>query len=181
MATEPQRIVDNSMLVGLVSAVMAQVQAWFTVSWIVTTSMAITNALDSATDTSVLADGVRVLTRWTRNSYLFRWLTKEPNPDVIVIDLRETYTVGPFIAFLDWLAPVFGRMWHGSRIHRLVERVRTFSKRLWPEESRMLRVLAAAFEPPEPPERSELSEPSEPPEAAESPKQPEPSDNDGSN
>jgi len=37
----------------------------------------------------------------TRASFLFRWLTKEPEPEVIVIDLRETWTVGPIIALLD--------------------------------------------------------------------------------
>ena len=45
------------------------------------------------------------LGRWladaVRDSYLYRWLTAEPDPDVIVIDLRETWTVGPFIRLLD--------------------------------------------------------------------------------
>ncbi|QUO47734.1 MULTISPECIES: hypothetical protein [Halorubrum] len=36
-----------------------------------------------------------------RSSYLYRWLTAEPDPEVIVIDLRETWTVGPFIRLLD--------------------------------------------------------------------------------
>ncbi|MDB9249188.1 hypothetical protein PN419_09310 [Halorubrum ezzemoulense] len=36
-----------------------------------------------------------------RDSFLYRWLTAEPDPDVIVIDLRETWTVGPFIRLLD--------------------------------------------------------------------------------
>ena len=41
-----------------------------------------------------------------RHSLLYRWLTKEPDPEVVVIDLRETYTVGPVIAVLDWLVRV---------------------------------------------------------------------------
>ncbi|ELZ40572.1 hypothetical protein C463_14720 [Halorubrum californiense DSM 19288] len=36
-----------------------------------------------------------------RHSFLYRWLTAEPDPEVIVIDLRETWTVGPFIRLLD--------------------------------------------------------------------------------
>jgi len=36
-----------------------------------------------------------------RGSFLYRWLTKEPDPEVIVIDLRETWTVGPILAVLD--------------------------------------------------------------------------------
>lgn len=38
-----------------------------------------------------------------RGSSLYRWLTAEPEPEVIVIDLRETWTVGPFIRLLDAL------------------------------------------------------------------------------
>ncbi|MFC5279692.1 hypothetical protein ACFPM1_13120 [Halorubrum rubrum] len=36
-----------------------------------------------------------------RASWLYRWLTAEPDPEVIVIDLRETWTVGPFLRVLD--------------------------------------------------------------------------------
>lgn len=36
-----------------------------------------------------------------RASWLYRWLTAEPDPDVVVIDLRETITVAPFIAAVD--------------------------------------------------------------------------------
>lgn len=35
--------------------------------------------------------------RVTRHSFVYRWLTKEPDPEVVVIDLRETWTVGPVI------------------------------------------------------------------------------------
>jgi hypothetical protein len=42
---------------------------------------------------------------WTRrvvtDSYIYRRLTAEPEPEVIVIDLRETVTIGPFVAALD--------------------------------------------------------------------------------
>lgn len=40
---------------------------------------------------------------WVRNSALYQWLTAEPDPEVIVIDLRETWTVGPFLRVLDWV------------------------------------------------------------------------------
>jgi hypothetical protein len=45
--------------------------------------------------------GRRALT-WVRASYLYRWLTAEPDPQVVVIDLRTTRTVGPFVRALDW-------------------------------------------------------------------------------
>lgn len=48
---------------------------------------------------------VRSIGEWsqrkTRQSFLYSWLTADPDPEVIVIDLRETYTAGPVIAGLD--------------------------------------------------------------------------------
>jgi hypothetical protein len=52
--------------------------------------------------------------QWVRSSFLFRWLTKEPDPEVIVIDLTETRTVGPILLVLD-------------RIIRQLDRARPFS------------------------------------------------------
>jgi hypothetical protein len=44
---------------------------------------------------------------WTRcvvtNSFAYRWLTAEPEPDTMVIDIRESATLGPFVALLDRL------------------------------------------------------------------------------
>jgi len=40
-------------------------------------------------------------------SFIYRWLTAEPDPEVIVIDLRETWTVGPIIAVVDRLLATF--------------------------------------------------------------------------
>jgi hypothetical protein len=46
---------------------------------------------------------------WLQASWLYRWLTAEPEPEVIVIDLRETLALGPLIAAIDrvfrWLLP----------------------------------------------------------------------------
>ncbi|ACV47596.1 MULTISPECIES: hypothetical protein [Halomicrobium] len=66
------------------------------------------------------------LTGWitdvTRESSLYRWLTKEPDPEVMVIDLAETYTVGPFIRLLDRLIPYVERAWNGSVLKRTTAR-----------------------------------------------------------
>ncbi|MDR5672474.1 hypothetical protein RH858_04830 [Halalkaliarchaeum sp. AArc-GB] len=149
-------------------------------------------------------------------SWLYRWLTAEPEPEVVVIDLRETYTVGPFIRLLDLLLERGAEWADSSRfvsglktgIDRitaaplrvggafvavlaavglivtlltgepstaagvglvgllLVGALATRDERSWSElqETRPVRLLAAAFEPPEPPE-SEPSE-SEPEESA---------------
>lgn len=38
---------------------------------------------------------------FARSSWLYRWLTAEPEPEIIVIDLRKTRSVGPIIQWLD--------------------------------------------------------------------------------
>lgn len=65
------------------------------------TTNSIGRALDTATGTSKLVHGLRVLNRWVTASFLYRWLTSEPDTSVIVIDLRETKTVGPFLVLLE--------------------------------------------------------------------------------
>jgi hypothetical protein len=59
------------------------------------------NAVWQAARESRLGHVWRRTTAAVRSSYLYRWLTAEPEPEVIVIDLRETWTVGPFIHLLD--------------------------------------------------------------------------------
>jgi hypothetical protein len=48
-----------------------------------------------------LAGASATFIAWLEASFLFRWLTEEPDPEVIVIDLRKTITVAPFIVLLD--------------------------------------------------------------------------------
>lgn len=38
---------------------------------------------------------------WGRSAWLYRWLTTEPDPDVIVIDLRDSYTLGFLLGVFD--------------------------------------------------------------------------------
>ncbi len=57
-----------------------------------------------------------------RNSWLFQWLTAEPDPEVIVIDLRETYTVGPIIRAIDWTVPHVERAWRNSATGRATKK-----------------------------------------------------------
>ncbi|WP_018256173.1 hypothetical protein [Halomicrobium katesii] len=87
---------------------------------------AVTDKADRVLGGSHIVQTVRSLTAWaadaTRDSYLYRWLTKEPDPEVIVIDLRETYTVGPFIRLLDRLIPHVEGAWNGSVLKRTTAR-----------------------------------------------------------
>lgn len=50
---------------------------------------------------AVVVDLLGNIGQWTRGSALYRWLTAEPEPEVIVIDLRETATVRPFLFAID--------------------------------------------------------------------------------
>jgi len=93
------------------------------------------------------AIGARV-SAFVRESYCYRWLTKEPDPEVIVIDLRETYAVGPFIALLDTLIPHVGDAWNQSRLGSVVGRV--FDPLA---ETRGYKLAVSVLTPPEPPER----------------------------
>ena len=85
----------------------------------------------------------------TTHSFLYRWLTKEPEPEVIVIDLRETWTVGPFItllnAFIAWMLP----LWRESQLAQLTGSFVNVGEDL--AETRHGQLLVQILEPPEPP------------------------------
>ena len=53
--------------------------------------------IGAATANARLTDAGEAIGRFVRGSFCYRWLTAEPDPDVIVIDLRETATVGPLL------------------------------------------------------------------------------------
>jgi hypothetical protein len=73
----------------------------------------------STTESSRLVAVGRAAGDWMRHSFLYRWLTAEPDPAVVVIDLRETATVGPFIALLDRVAARLAPWWRTSGCRRL--------------------------------------------------------------
>ena len=152
--TRRTNYIEGSVLAAIVRRVVEQFRAWLAASWLARTGTALADGLTTAADASALAKGTRTLARWTRQSSCYRWLTEEPDPDVIVIDLRETYTVGPVIALLDRLAPVAERTWRGSYAHTAIEKLRASSKRAWLVDSKTLQLLRAALEPPEQPDQS---------------------------
>jgi len=119
MVAESREAVDESTVVGIVCAFAAALRAWVAASWLAAAGGTLTSALATATSGSALTRAVRTVDRYVRNSVLYRWLTKEPEPDVIVIDLRDTYAVGPVIAVLDRLRPVAERIWQSSGLRTL--------------------------------------------------------------
>jgi hypothetical protein len=88
-------------------------------SWVMTQLQPITALLTGAVRSSGLAALGTHIARWTRQSFLYRWLTAEPDPEVIVIDLRETYTVGPFLAIFDRVVGTLSRGWHTASIESI--------------------------------------------------------------
>ncbi|WP_121821394.1 hypothetical protein [Halostella salina] len=92
----------------------------------------------------------RTAGRWVRGSWLYRWLTAEPDPEVIVIDLRETYTVGPFVRLLDRIVPPIASVVRNSLTWRFVVRTVDAVERVV-ERSSLLQRVGAALAPPEPP------------------------------
>lgn len=71
---------------------------------------------------SLLAGFLARGSAWIRGSWLYRWLTDEPDPDVIVIDLRETRIVGPILRVLDWFLSRFSDGSGGSLLVRAARR-----------------------------------------------------------
>jgi hypothetical protein len=76
--------------------------------------LGLVTALGQALEHSRLGGLGRTLSRITRGSWLYRWLTSEPDPDVVVIDLRETWTVGPILAIFEWVLRPLERYWPRS-------------------------------------------------------------------
>ena len=68
--------------------------------------------------TARLTDFLRAAQRAVSESALYGWLTAEPDPDVIVIDLRETRTVGPVIRIIDRVFAALAASTPSSRVAR---------------------------------------------------------------
>ncbi|MEF8976834.1 MAG: hypothetical protein V5A21_11470 [Halapricum sp.] len=113
-----------------------------------------THSLNRAIEASRLGAAGRTVSQWTRNSWLYRWLTAEPEPDVIVIDLRETWTVGPIVTVLESIGTRLGGYWATAASRDVLARA-TGPLRRAVRGSRIVEGLAVLFEPPEPPQPHE--------------------------
>ena len=72
-----------------------------------------------ALEHSRLRESGRVLGQWIRGSWLYRWLTSEPDSDDVMIDLRETQTVRPTLGILEWIFGPVERSWPSSGVRTL--------------------------------------------------------------
>lgn len=64
-------------------------------------ALALENRLTVATDTARVTNLTASVQDAVTGSFCYRWLTAEPEPEVIEIDLRETWTAGPVINAID--------------------------------------------------------------------------------
>jgi len=76
-----RRWVESSSLAEVIRSTSAAVSRW--------------------SDTARVSAMAAIIVGWARASFLYRWLTAEPEPEVIVIDLRDTLTVRPILVVLD--------------------------------------------------------------------------------
>ncbi|SDZ98174.1 hypothetical protein SAMN04488065_1539 [Haloplanus vescus] len=116
--------------------------------------VAYTERMSRAVDRSRLMNLVELAanrtTKIVRNSWIYNWLTAEPEPEIIVIDLRETRTVGPVIALLDLVIEMLVPWYRQSALKRGINSVITLGERA--AETRVGKLVIALFEPPELPE-----------------------------
>ncbi|MFD1597509.1 hypothetical protein [Halobellus rarus] len=80
---------------------------------------AATRAVSGSRVVGAVQSGTAQIRRYVRTSFLYQWLTAEPDPEVIVIDLRETWTVSPFLSVLDRIISELNRALDSSRIGSL--------------------------------------------------------------
>lgn len=81
-----------------------------------------------ASTSLIVASGQRVTTTlqsWVTLSWGYQWLTAEPEPDVIIIDLRDSVVVGPVIRLLDWFIPRGVQAIRGSTTYRQLSKLAT--------------------------------------------------------
>jgi hypothetical protein len=90
-------------------------------SWVGRQSQRLSTFLSRAVRASGLAALGTVLAQLVRTSFLYRWLTAEPEPEVVVIDLRETYTVSPILAVLDSVFGTLGRAWQSAGVGNVTD------------------------------------------------------------
>lgn len=67
----------------------------------------------------------RTIDRWLDGSAGHRWLTRDPDPDVIVIDLTESVFLSPMLPLVERFLAGVPRAIAASRTYRLVERFRS--------------------------------------------------------
>jgi hypothetical protein len=101
---------------SVVAHLYSTVSDWAAESRLAQSLGTLSDQLSVAAAESRVGSATATLGEWVRASWCYRWLTAEPDPDVIVIDLRETYTVAPIIRVLDRVVDPLAESWDGSAV-----------------------------------------------------------------
>ncbi len=121
--------------------------------------------VDLPTESSVAAAVAGRVTdtveRWVRSSRCYRWSVRDPEPAVVVIDLRETRTLGPAVWLAERAVARVRPLWAESGTRRAAAAVAAGVERL--ADTRVGRAVGALLAPPGSPER-----PSAPPDRSDS-------------
>lgn len=116
---------EGSVIIGLLGTLVATVTRWTKGSSLFSLGQRSQRVTaDAVTTSSFVHTGRRTLS-WGRSSYLYRWLTTEPDPQVVVIDLRTTQTVGPIVRALDWALTTVVAFARGSLLYRVSDETST--------------------------------------------------------
>jgi hypothetical protein len=99
--------------------------------------------LENAVTASTLGSASRVVGRWGRRSFVYRWLTADPEPEVVV-DLGDTRSVGWLIALCRRVRPGVDRVRERSRAARAYDSASS-SVRSAPVRAGSLVVLVATL------------------------------------
>lgn len=125
----PSQAREQSVAVGLLVALVASLREWSSGSLLVRSGRSLRSAVATATTDSALTRSGRVAHSWLRGSFLYRWLTAKPDPQVVVVDLRESVTVGPLVRMLDWVHSRLAASSTHSRTYRAgIETVAEFRR-----------------------------------------------------
>jgi hypothetical protein len=105
------------------------------------------NSLDKDRIVSTIQTTSTQLTHAVEKSFLYRWLTTDSEPNVIIIDLQETWTLGPVLGLLNHLMDKCRPYWRESFLETALAGVSTIIKNTG--ETRIGQFLSRVLLPPE--------------------------------
>lgn len=94
-----ESVFDDGLMAG--DSIDTRVRSWFRSSAVGRHAEDTWEGFLRILDDSALVGAGFELSTVARGSFCYRWLTAEPEPEVIVIDLTETRTVAPFLRVVD--------------------------------------------------------------------------------
>lgn len=97
-----EAVVEESRAVSSWRRLRGGVEAGRQASHIVAGAGRAIRAWRRAVEASRTSSAAATVAGWTRDAAVVRWLTREPDPQVVIVDLRETRTVGPALGVFEW-------------------------------------------------------------------------------